>query len=92
MRNTILFLIFLILSFSINIVFYYVSEDYRDFLKNLKNDNNIVNIDSNSLINDDFLINLGNSNISEIIPKEDNELIEEKIIDNIAIIEPSKDV
>jgi hypothetical protein len=91
MRNTILFLIFLILSFSINIVFYYVSEDYRDFLKNLKNDNTVVNIDSNSLINDDFLINLGNSNISEIKPKEDNELIEEKIIDNIAIIEPSKD-
>jgi hypothetical protein len=91
MRNTILFLIFLILSFSINIVFYYVSEDYRDFLKNLKNDNTVVNIDSNSLINDDFLINLGNSNISEIKSKEDNEIIEEKIIDNIAIIEPSKD-
>ncbi len=41
MRNLILFLIFLILSFSVNILFYYISDDYRNFLKQIKNDDNI---------------------------------------------------
>lgn len=92
MRNTILFLIFLILSFSINIVFYYVSEDYRDFLKNLKNDNNVVNIDSSSLINDDFLINLGDINTSKNEIDDNQQLVEEKIIDNITVIEENREI
>lgn len=91
MRNAILFLIFLILSFSINIVFYYVSEDYRDFLKNLKNDNNVVNNDSNFLLTDDFPINLVNSNTE--IPKINEEKVNEKnIIDDIEIIEPNREL
>ncbi len=46
MRNLILLLIFLILSFSVNILFYYISEDYRNFLKQLKNQENIeVSVD-----------------------------------------------
>jgi len=51
MRNLILFLIFLILSFSVNILFYYVSDDYRNFLKQIKNDDNIetsINYQENS--------------------------------------------
>lgn len=41
MRNAILFIVFLIFSFIINIIFYYVSDDYRLFLKNLKNEDNV---------------------------------------------------
>lgn len=54
MRNLILFLIFLILSFSVNIIFYYISEDYRNFLKQLKNQENIeISVDSNDDIIED---------------------------------------
>ena len=36
MRNVIIFIIFLIFSFLINVVFYYVSSEYRNFLSNIK--------------------------------------------------------
>ncbi len=49
MRNLILILIFMILSFSVNILFYYVSDDYRNFLKQLKSDDN-----QNILINSEI--------------------------------------
>ncbi|NVP17636.1 hypothetical protein HUU51_02860 [Candidatus Gracilibacteria bacterium] len=49
MRNAILFIIFLIFSFFINVVFYYISDDYRLFLKNIKNDSNISKIDDSFL-------------------------------------------
>ena len=53
MRNTILFIIFLIFTFLINVIFYYVSDDYRVFLKNLKNDEVVV-IENPPFVNDDF--------------------------------------
>lgn len=49
MRNAILFIIFLIFSFFINVIFYYISDDYRLFLKNIKNDSNISKIDDSFL-------------------------------------------
>lgn len=36
MRNLIIFIVFLIISFFINVVFYYVSPEYKDFIKNFK--------------------------------------------------------
>lgn len=36
MRNLIIFVVFLIISFFINVVFYYVSPEYKDFIKNFK--------------------------------------------------------
>lgn len=46
MRNLIIFIIFLIFSFFINVVFYYVSPDYRDLLKNIKKEN-VIKMESN---------------------------------------------
>lgn len=43
MRNVILFIIFLIFTFFINVVFFYVSEDYRNFLQNIKTEKIIIN-------------------------------------------------
>ena len=36
MKNIILFLLFLVSIFVINIAFYYTSSDYRDFIKRVK--------------------------------------------------------
>lgn len=50
MRKTMIFIIFLVTIFSINILFYFISEDYRFFLKKLKWDNIIeesIIIDNN---------------------------------------------
>jgi hypothetical protein len=44
MRKIILFIIFLIIIFIVNITFYFLSEDYRFFLKNIKNKDSIVNV------------------------------------------------
>lgn len=70
MRNAILFIIFLIFSFLINVVFYYISEDYRNFLKDFKNDkysyNSKESLDNNfydSEWNDESSNNTNNDNI-----------------------------
>jgi len=67
MRNAILFIIFLIFSFFINVIFYYISDDYRLFLKNIKNDSNI------SKLEDSFLSSNIEKNTTNI------ELLDEKI-------------
>lgn len=92
MRNLILFLIFLILSFSVNILFYYVSDDYRNFLKQIKNDDNIetsINYQENSenqYNSSTWTIDSVDSEIDEKIDEEDlnnldleNELNEDKL-------------
>lgn len=53
MRNTILFIIFLIFSFLINVIFYYISADYRFFLKNLKK-NELTIEEQSDFLNDNF--------------------------------------
>jgi hypothetical protein len=42
MRKIIAFIIFLISIFIINLIFYFLSEDYRFFLKKIKDTDNIV--------------------------------------------------
>lgn len=42
MKNSILFVVFLILTFILNIWFYYISSDYRDFLKSIKNEEEVI--------------------------------------------------
>lgn len=84
MRNTILFIIFLIFSFLINVIFYYVSDDYRDFLKNLKNDELIIK-EKPSFINDDFSKKEEkkiDENIEIIKPNNENSIIFNKLDDN----------
>ena len=96
MRNAILFIIFLIFSFFINVVFYYISDDYRQFLKEIKTDSSISNID-NSLISpsknntpiksNDF--NNQDSNIDDsfeiVKPSNENDVIFNKIDDKVQI-------
>lgn len=48
MRKVILFLIFLIIIFIVNIWFYFLSEDYRDFLKELKWVDNSLKLEEKS--------------------------------------------
>jgi hypothetical protein len=75
MRNTILFIIFLIFSFIINIVFYYISDDYRLFLKELKTDDNLLEkVESNST-----KIDYIEDNTLEIVKSSDKN---EKIFEN----------
>ena len=72
MRKIISFLIFLIIIFIVNLVFYYLSNDYRVFLSNLKNPSSWLeqNFEENSF-NDDLDI--------EVVLESPNENIEEEI-------------
>lgn len=82
MRNLILFLIFLILSFSVNILFYYVSDDYRNFLKQIKNDDNIetsINYQENSENQYNYSTWTIDSVDSEIDEKIDEKIDEEDL-------------
>jgi len=46
------FLIFFIILFSINVVFYYISEDYRFFLKKIKNKDEVVYLEEKGMSDD----------------------------------------
>ncbi len=84
MRNTILFIIFLIFSFLINVIFYYLSDDYRVFLKKLKNEEIIIE-EKPSFINNDFTkkdeTNI-DENIEIVKPDNENNIIFNKLDDN----------
>lgn len=78
MRNAILFIIFLIFSFFINVVFYYISDDYRLFLKNIKNDSNISKIDDSFLpIKSQEIekIDIIDNDIEIVKPSDENDVI-----------------
>jgi methionine salvage enolase-phosphatase E1 len=75
MRNVILVLIFLIFTFSINVAFYYVSPNYREFLRKHFNESETV-------------IELENAKNEDIKNLEDK--IEEKIDEDLSIIKPSE--
>lgn len=97
MRNTILFIIFLIFSFLINVIFYYISADYRFFLKNLKK-NELTIEEQSDFLNDDFSYNTKEKVKNEEGDIEVNETdIEEpkvadiKLGDNIEIVKTSNE-
>lgn len=94
MRNTILFIIFLIFSFLINVIFYYISADYRFFLKNLKK-NELTIEEQSDFLNDDFSYNTKN-----VVENEDDKITDEiekteiddiKLDDNIEIVKTSNE-
>ncbi len=94
MRNTILFIIFLIFSFLINVIFYYISADYRFFLKNLKK-NELTIEEQSDFLNDDFSYNTKN-----VVENEDDKISDEiekseiddiKLDDNIEIVKTSNE-
>jgi len=79
MRNAILFIIFLIFSFFINVVFYYISDDYRQFLKNVKSDSNISVDDSFLYLNKENLI----KESSDFLYEEDYGIVKPSIENDI---------
>jgi hypothetical protein len=72
MRNVILTIVFLIFTFFINVIFFYASSDYRDFLQNFKNEKILVlKNDEKEIINDDFIEK--DENLTIITPSNKNE-------------------
>jgi hypothetical protein len=53
MRRIIVFLVFLAFLFLINVLFYFLSEDYKFFLKKLKNNEEVVYM-NDSIIDDNI--------------------------------------
>lgn len=98
MRNTILFIIFLIFSFLINVIFYYISADYRFFLKNLKN-NELTIEEQSDFLNDDFSytgkknqkIENENSEVEDTLLKDNTKIEDIKLGDNIEIVKTSNE-
>jgi hypothetical protein len=68
MRKIIGFIIFLIIIFIVNLVFYFLSDDYRFFLKKIKDTNQIVYLED-KVIND-------NDNDKVTINKEEEKILE----------------
>lgn len=80
MRRIIVFLIFLVLLFLVNVIFYFISEDYQFFLKKIKNDEEIIYID-NWILHDTIPEEFSEDNIAVIeynsqlnIKTENNEI------------------
>lgn len=65
MRRLIVFLVFLVFLFLVNVTFYFLSEDYEFFLKKLKNDDEIVYMDD-IVIDDSIRNQLDDSNIAVV--------------------------
>lgn len=90
MRNTILFIIFLIFSFIINICFYYLSDDYRNFLKNIKNDkyssldlnNSFIDTINKEISSDEFTDNQINDDFEIVKKNNENNAIFNKLENN----------
>lgn len=88
MRNTILFIIFLIIIFVINILFYFISDDYRYFLKDLKNKNNISEVVE---VKNDKPLNLETDDTIEVVKVSDQN--EEVFVDSSEkVVELKKDI
>jgi hypothetical protein len=79
MRRLIVFIIFLIIIFVINLIFYFLSDDYRFFLRKVKDPEQIVYLEEKTI--DDEI---------KVENNYDDEIIEEEIEDDIEIIELSK--
>jgi hypothetical protein len=72
MRKVIIFIFFLITIFIVNILFYYLSSDYRIFLKKIKNNNSDIELQEKSF-NDEIIID------DKINKQEEIELIENEV-------------
>jgi len=64
MRKTITAIIFLIIIFVVNLIFYYLSDDYKFFLRKIKNTNDVVYLEE-KVINDDEINNIDLENKKE---------------------------
>jgi len=81
MRKIIIFIIFLISIFTINLIFYFISDDYRFFLKKIKNQDEVVYLEekeytddnevAESVLEDAEVVNTNKSNNRIFEIKED---------------------
>ncbi len=84
MRKLIIFLIFLVFIFLINYVFYIVSEDYRFFIKKIKDPEDVVYVDKEVI---DDKIKIDNKKEEEL---KKEKAIENKILEDAKVVETSK--
>jgi hypothetical protein len=79
MRNVIWFIVFLIFTFFVNVVFFYVSEDYRNFLKWFKSEEIVKEVWEEKPIqvqrDDDILEIVKEDDLTTIAPNNKNEEI-----------------
>ncbi len=85
MRKIIIFIIFLISIFIINLIFYFISDDYRFFIKKIKNTDDIVyledkqyndeEIKDEEILNNAELVNTNKSNDRIFELKEDTWIV-----------------
>ena len=86
MRRLIIFLIFLIIIFVVNLIFYFLSDDYRFFLKKIKDREEIIYLDEQmfddswekEILQDAELAKVNNINDEIFEKKDDSWLIELK--------------
>jgi hypothetical protein len=89
MRRIIVFLVFLVFLFLVNVIFYFVSDDYKFFLKKIKNNDEIVYIDDTE-INDSIRNQFQDPNIAIVEYESVNEIKDEKETTNIVAKQPEK--
>jgi len=75
MRKIIIFIIFLISIFIINLIFYFISDDYKFFIKKLKNNDTVIYLDDK------------NYDDKKVI---DEKNVNEKILKNAEVIDTDK--
>jgi hypothetical protein len=89
MRRIIVFLVFLVFLFLVNVIFYFVSDDYKFFLKKIKNNDEIVYIDDTE-IHDSIRNQLQDPNIAIVEYESVNEIKDEEEITTFITKQPEK--
>jgi hypothetical protein len=89
MRRIIVFLVFLVFLFLVNVIFYFVSDDYKFFLKKIKNNDEIVYIDDTE-IHDSIRNQFQDLNIAIVEYDSVNEMKEEEEITTFVTKKPEK--
>lgn len=89
MRRIIVFLVFLVFLFLVNVIFYFVSDDYKFFLKKIKNNDEIVYIDDTE-IHDSIRKQLQGPNIAIVEYESVDEIKDEENITTFVTKQPEK--
>jgi len=89
MRRIIVFLVFLVFLFLVNVIFYFVSDDYKFFLKKIKNNDEIVYIDDTE-INDSIGNQFQDPNITIVEYDLVDEIKDEDITTTFITKQPEK--
>jgi len=75
MRKLIHILLILIILFFVNFIFYFISDDYKFFLKKIKNDDSVIYTEENT-INDNFEVeDIWESNIVKVNTEKEKDIV-----------------